>query len=435
MLTNDVILRNAADAESILIGTYGRFRGLLAPAIWAGDFTPDLLLHNGTFALYNELGTKQITSSNGAAEALWASIFDTAYNANFLINNLPSIQMDENRKNEIIATARFLRGYAFFIGAYTFGKLPITTTTDITANRTITRSNVVDVLAFVLDDLEFAEENLPTTVNSSALASTWAAKAALARFHLYAGNWAEAESFATEVIQSGLFPLEDEYEDAVGMDFPSESIFEADYSANDDPRTSTTRGLFNIFLARREAIPSNEAVVLLNADESGDRVNSISFDAGDVGPADNGWTVIKYEDQNSGNNNIPVFRTAEMYLILAEACAQQGRLSPANDPDDLQNAEEVLNVLRNRADALTFSATGLTQSEVLEAIERERVYELAYEGHRWFDLKRTNRITTVMNAFAASNGYTWSSTFELWPVPLTELQTNSSLAADQNPGY
>ncbi|MBU1821140.1 MAG: RagB/SusD family nutrient uptake outer membrane protein, partial [Bacteroidetes bacterium] len=51
--------------------------------------------------------------------------------------------------------------------------------------------------------------------------------------------------------------------------------------------------------------------------------------------------------------------------------------------------------------------------------------------HRWYDLKRTGRLQTVMTAFSPN----WDQKFQLWPIPQSEIQRNSALAGNQNPGY
>lgn len=116
-------------------------------------------------------------------------------------------------------------------------------------------------------------------------------------------------------------------------------------------------------------------------------------------------------------------RLAEMYLIRAEARAQQGKITGVN------GAIADINVLRARAKAPTI--TNASQSQMIQLIEEERRYELAFEGHRWYDLVRTGRASQVMPLFNLN----WRSKYEKWPIPQREIQNNPALADDQNPGY
>ena len=195
------------------------------------------------------------------------------------------------------------------------------------------------------------------------------------------------------------------------------------YTLTDDPGTDGNIGLNNLFVGRREIIPSNQIVLKLSSAESGDRFSTISFNASQLKGNDNGWSVAKYGTADQDNNNVVVSRLPEMYLIRAEARTQQGNVTGAG------SAQEDINVLRARANAPL--VTSATQNQMIQLIEDERVYELAYEGHRWYDLVRTGRAKDVMSAFSPN----WKDQFELWPIPQREILTNPALAGSQNPGY
>jgi len=147
------------------------------------------------------------------------------------------------------------------------------------------------------------------------------------------------------------------------------------------------------------------------------------FDPAKLKGSDNGWSVAKYGTKDEDNNNVTVFRLAEMYLIRAEARAQQGNVTGTG------SAMDDINVLRDRANAPLITAA--TQSQMILLIEKERLYELAYEGHRWYDLVRTGRASAVMSAFSPN----WKDTEDLWPIPQRELLNNPALVGNQNPGY
>lgn len=427
LLVDDLVLNEPNDVQPVRIGLYSAFRGMASANIIAGDFTADYIQANGTFTDYIQFGTKQITASNGTVDALWASIYNTIYVANFIIERLPLISgVSDATKKSVLAEARFLRGWANFIGAYTYGDIPKVTSTDQAANTTIARTAKADILATVLADYQAALTDLPN-VASSGTATTNAAylnkincQAAIARYYLYQKNWAQAEALASVVINSGIYTMQTNFADVVTKDFTAESILEVGYNLTDDPGTSST-GLNNLLVGRREVIPSNQLITTLISPEAGTRTQTITFNAQQQRGSDNGWTVRKYGTASEDNNNIVLIRLAEMYLIRAEARAQQGKLTGTT------GAVADLNVLRTRAKAPAITLTA--QADILLAVERERVYELAFEGQRWYDLVRTGRAQAVMSAFSPN----WDKHLELWPIPQREIQQNSALT--QNPGY
>ncbi len=118
---------------------------------------------------------------------------------------------------------------------------------------------------------------------------------------------------------------------------------------------------------------------------------------------------------------IMVLRLGEQYLIRAEARAEQNNMS---------GAIADLNVIRNRAGLFNYTGPSDLQS-VLTAILHERQVELFTEwGHRWFDLKRTGSLNSLLGSpgnICQAKGGTWSPDWALLPIALGEIQTNSHL--------
>jgi hypothetical protein len=120
---------------------------------------------------------------------------------------------------------------------------------------------------------------------------------------------------------------------------------------------------------------------------------------------------------------IMALRLGELYLIRAEARAQQGRLAQSDND---------LNVIRRRAGLAPLNPATLEES--LNDILQERKVELFSEwGHRWFDLQRMKLIDSVMTIVSPQKGGTWSSYKALYPIPLNEILLDKNLT--QNPGY
>lgn len=418
-LVNDIVLNEPKDIEAVEVGLYQAFRGIMPTVVIAGDMTADHLIHNGTFSQYRELGVKKITSANASVTGLWGSIYQTIYIANFMLEKIPEIQgVSSAVRQRSLATAHFIRGMSNFVGVTTFGGIPKVVSTNIEDNRNIPRTPEAEMLEFIEDDFLEALNKLEEAGATPATASNNAVRAALARFYLYTKNYPAAESYCTAIIDSEEYELESDFSAVVLSDFTSESIFEVGYTIADDAGTLNT-----LFLGRREIIPSNEVILALASAESGDRFSTIEFDVNALKGNDNGWAVAKYGTAVEDNNNVVVFRLAEILLIRAEARAFQSKVTGDN------SAQTDINQLRARAKAPEVG--NVSQSQMLTILEEERRYELAFEGHRWYDLRRTGRIEQVMPGFNSN----WRPAFELWPIPQRELQNNASLVDAQNPGY
>ncbi len=106
-----------------------------------------------------------------------------------------------------------------------------------------------------------------------------------------------------------------------------------------------------------------------------------------------------------------------------------------NELGDQPGAAALVNQIRDRVHLADTPAT--SQADLRLAIEKERRLELAFEGHRWYDLKRTGRAIAVMNAAKGANGenlgYNLTTERLVWPIPQGELDKNTKLR--QNPGY
>ena len=127
------------------------------------------------------------------------------------------------------------------------------------------------------------------------------------------------------------------------------------------------------------------------------------------------YYITKFQDVASGSDNIMVVRLSEMYLTRAEALVMGA--SPTGADTRLSD----FNVTYTRAGLTAFAGT-LTQDMILD----ERRFEFAFEGHRWYDLKRTGNAISVIPSVISTDDY-------LWPIPQDERDVNPNL--DQNPGY
>lgn len=108
---------------------------------------------------------------------------------------------------------------------------------------------------------------------------------------------------------------------------------------------------------------------------------------GDPNPATldgltSGYGLAVYDSQTSP---IPIIRNAELLLLRAEALAQR------NQAGDLDAAENDINVIRSAAGLNEFDSSG-DQAAVIDEMLNQRRYELFFEGHRWVDMRRYDRL-------------------------------------------
>lgn len=132
-----------------------------------------------------------------------------------------------------------------------------------------------------------------------------------------------------------------------------------------------------------------------------------------------GYTILS--DQNT-----VVFRLADILLMYAEA---QNELS---GPD--ASVYKAINDIRARVDMPPLPE-GLSKDEMRERIRKERRIELAFEGTRFYDLKRWRIAGNVLNAVTDGIiNYKWENRFYHWPIPQSEIDKNKGVLV-QNPNY
>jgi len=326
---------------------------------------------------------------------------------------IDGIDMTADERNLYTGDGLFLRALSHFNLLCYFGGIPIKTqpTLDLSSINQA-RNSVAEVYSQIVSDLLQAENLLPAT-RPLGWASAYSAKALLARVYLaqfqYTGDFtiaALAKAKADDVINSGKYTLAPTYIDLFNGN-TTESIFEVVFDAQNYNRLA--QYFFPVSLTGRyEVSPTAEFVQSLRATDTVRFEASIAFDEKSLAYG------IKYKDYTSGTDRVYVLRLAEMYMIRAEAMAFTN-----GNVEDIRND---INILRARAGLPATTAT--TIPELKLAIENERRHEFAFESQRWSDLVRTKRATAVLGI---------DEKFTLFPIPLSELQTNTLMT--QNPGY
>lgn len=349
---------------------------------------------------------------------LWKKSYNHIYQANAIIEGLSnSSKITPGTRNQLTGEAKFVRALCYFYLINLFGNVPYVNSTNYQVNYTIPRIDKTEIYNKIISDLQDAQSLMGPDYPSAEKIrpNKWAATALLARVYLYQENWALAEENSTAVINSGVFSLSD-----LNLVFTANSS-EAIWQLRPVLTFLNTADGFT-FIPYSPAVIPQYAITnwLANAFEINDQ-RKVSWLDSNVVNSQTYYFPYKYKVR-SGNiltEYNMVLRLAELYLIRAEARAEQNNITGAQDD---------LNIIRTRAGLLNTTAND--QTLLLSAIQHERQVELFAEwGHRWFDLKRTDSIDVVLGAEKPG----WKSTDALYPIPLSEIQANLKLT--QNPGY
>ena len=412
------VFTDLAGANAALTGVYGglttaNYYGLRYPEF--SDLLADNLAHLGTFPSFAEFKNRNIQTSNVEVSNIWQDIYATVNRANNVIEYVPGVGgiLDADKKR-LVAEAKFLRALSYFDLVRYWGAVPLvlTATKKADTSLNVARTPANAVYDQVKKDLDDAENDLGE--GSPSRASKSGARALKARLALYRGQYTEAASLADMVIATTKFSLLPVYRDNFDAKNTVEAIFELNFD-------NITRSQFAFFFFPGSRGGRNEigplGTTLPAAYEVGDvRKNASISDGtfpvdGRLIPASVG---IKYTRAGTGEDNFRVLRLAEVILIGAEAKAQN---------NDLVGSLTLLNRIRTRAKLAP--AVAVTKAGLLSAIEQERRVELAFEGHRWFDLVRTGRAQTLLGITDARR--------LLLPIPFRDITNNPNIT--QNDGY
>lgn len=386
--------------------------------------------------------------------SIWQALYKTIATANIVLEKAPAINMDETLKARYMAEAKALRALGYYNLVRMFGGVPLITVTLKSPDEALTykRESVDKIYAQIKKDLTEAETVLPPKYEGTAnkevgRITAIAVKTMLGEVLMVEKDWPGAALKLKEAYDlcaangTGLLPnYADIFDPAKGNN--QEIIWAVQYQRGRTPLEGS--GWPNYFAP----IGSGTSVVkagsaygynqispsLFNAFEAGDKRLPVSIGIFTTSSSKVYYTR-KYIDpeqvapSDAGNDWI-IYRYADLLLLYAEAL---------NENNETASAAFQLNKVRARAGLA--EKTGLTQITAREAIELERRLELSCEGHRWFDLVRTNRVSNVMTAhFAAypiaeSTGAVarMENRHFLYPIPDVERTINPDLT--QNDGY
>ena len=439
-------------------------------------------------------------SDNLSCRGMWNICFTAIYHANNTITNITKIDMDAKKKNRLLGEVRFIRAHFYFQLTNLFGDMPLATNTLSSDDYRLPKSPRASILLQIEQDLIFAKENLPLKSEypkaDLGRITKGAAQSLLADVYLFQKKWALAEREANDVIQSGEYSLEPEFQDLFQIrktDFGTESILEIPHVTTNTGWGDLSEGtVIPVFCRSRNSggwgfnCPSYD---LLSEFEPGDPrlVHTILFD-GDVFEGEVQFNQYSPShlcsrkvfltpservgfDSSDAPFNLKIIRYAEVLLIHAEAACENGDITEAlislnkirqrarqssaiDHKASFKNTNKILSskdhyetysFINYNFDAANNDKANLLpdvnakdQATLRMAIRHERRVELAMENKRFYDIIRWGDPETHFHNFAKKWNTGKGEQFrkninEIFPIPQDELDLNPKMT--QNPGY
>jgi hypothetical protein len=428
------VFSDSLNATEGVLGLYSSsVLGTWYPDIYGG-LGADELLNNSVYnttaeAYYRDslyAGSSIVTSTSSS---FWDSYYGNTciYLANAALEALAvDSQLSTSYRNQLQGECTFMRAFYYFYLVNRFGNVPYVTSTNYAANQRLPATSASTIYSSMTQDLLQARQLMQPAYPSTGRLrpNRYTADALLARAYLYNKQWSNAETRCDSILNSGLYALVSDL-DNVFLDQSQEAIWQLGNSSLTYPKVAPTEGSpFTPILSFIAPYYSLSPFVI-QAFDSGDLRQVHWVGSSNVGGVTYAYPY-KYKNSIFSNPNntaedLMVFRLAEIYLIRAEARAQQGNFS---------GAMQDINLIRSRAGLGAVTAGDLPTA--MGVILHERQTELFTEwGHRWFDLKRTDSINAVLGRekpWWPADGHA-----ALYPIPYTDLLYNPELS--QNPGY
>lgn len=400
-------------------------------------------------------------SDNGMALYMWRSPWVGIGQCNILIHALEGKDVDAIQKR-CLGEAYFLRAHYYYVLVRLYGGVPIRTEPFEPGKSTaIARSSAEDVYSLIHSDCQKAIEMLPAKSEyddkNVGRACKDAAMTMMADMYLtlapdHKEYYQHVANLCDSVTALGYDLSKCDFSENFNalVNNGPESIFEVQYSGNteydfwgNNPQSSW----LSTFMGPRNSNfvaggygwnqPTEE---FMGQWEEGDKRKDLTvFYEGCPDYEGNeykasysytGYNVRKFlvsktisPDYNTSPANFVVYRYADVLLMKAEALNEMGQTAAAAEP---------LNIVRRRA-GLPDVSSGLSQDEMREKIIHERRMELAFEGHRWFDMIRLDHGNYAIQFLKSIGKSNVNKNRLLFPIPQTEMDANPLMT--QNPGY
>ncbi len=434
----DNFLTTVEQADKTVIGAYaslssGGYYGL--QYYYVSDMISDQVKTNfGDSSLDDFV----YNSENDRIGDLWDALYIGVNRANYVVQFVPGVDADQNVIDVLVAEGKFLRALHYFNLVKMWGEVPLRlellASTDDASRPKSTTSEIYDQ---IIKDLTESENVLPNTAPSGqeGRATSWAAKALLAKVYLYAEKFELSAQKAKEVMDNGPFDLFDSFEKIwlVANENTVEHIFQMQTNVENGSGLKTwftprgtnypgsPRGWFHLemdldFYSSFETGDKRQDLMGISyTNTSGNVVSTGAFNKKYINTGEESVTDSQH------NVNYPILRYADLLLVYAEASARANNGPTAASYD-------AINAIRDRAfgDTTHRVTADLGLNDFIDAVIAERNFELFAEGDRFWDLSRTDKF---INAFP---GFPVEAKHKFLPIPESEIISSGGIIT-QNP--
>ena len=402
------------DFDGVLNAAYYYQLGAVTPMAVMGEFRADnAFMFEAPYTEFDLFTQNLTTMEDQFFGPLYTALYKSILSANNVIENSTNATQ--------VGEARFLRALAYFKLVLAFGDVTVNldASPSLTDTSILVRQPKADVYNnVIIPDLNAAISALGTVIEDGR-ASRYAAQGLLGKVYMHMGNTQSAETNLAAVVNgagAAGISLESNYADIFGAanEGNSEIIYSTQILSSIVDEYSFASRFWNWFVGddSKSDFPVDQSLVTaFAASGAADTRRAVTLHA-------DGRTAIKFpKDGGLGSEHDWIeLRLADVILLYAEALNENGNTAAALTQ---------LNRIRSRAGLADSSAT--SQADVRQAIQDERRLELAFEGHRWFDLVRTNTVNAEM-------GVTVSPNYHVFPIPTSEVRSTNGVIT-QNPGY
>lgn len=400
----EIFYKTEADVNRAVLGVYGQLQTITNSNYIFAELTTDNTTidlnqsDRGGAAGWEAFDYSTVNPGNAEINNAWIRYYSAIANINTGLDKLTTSPVADEIKKPIEGEFKFLRALFYFDLVRLFGDVVLTTQPLATPMEAfdLLRVSESDVYTQIETDLKDAINLLPQPTAKNGRATKGAAMGILGKVYLTKKEYGKAVTALKDILPLG-YDLMEEYADVFSPALKNnkESLFEVQYQGGNDQGEQSNfmyvfapissagviTGFANATFGGRN-IPTNNVMSLYAAN---DKRKNVSFQAGytKAGTFYPVPFINKYNHphtiSNRTDDNWPILRFSDVLLMLAEAINE--------DAGPTSEAEGYLNRVKSRA-GLT-NVTGLGKDAFRTEVLLERRKELAFENHRWFDLKRT----------------------------------------------